>query len=90
MTDDIALILAKLDELTGEVRALRERIDDAPQPAETDTYLTVAEAAVYCKVSPAALYRLKHLQCRRGRSVRFKRSDLDRHLRPRRWQRKSS
>lgn len=78
-----------LADVLNEVRALAARIDQMQTPTVHE-YMTVAEAARHFNISPAALYRLKHLHCRRGRSIRFKRQALENHLRPRPYARQAS
>jgi hypothetical protein len=91
MTNDLGkTILSKLDGMAVELVAIRERLDTlaalpVPGTAETpqpDAYLTVAEASAEFKLSTDYLYRLKHLQHRHGRAIRFRRSELQRNFRP--------
>lgn len=63
----------------GRIRRLIE--SKVPKQPGSD-YMTVREAADFFKLSPATLYQLKHLQVRRGRSVRFRRSILEQHFQP--------
>jgi hypothetical protein len=76
-------ILEKLAELTGEVSSLRDEIQSLKAtPNKTlSEYLTVQEAAAEFKVCPRTLYKLKPLHTRFGRLIRFRRVDLERHLR---------
>lgn len=56
-------------------------VQEAAQKTEGD-YLTVREAAAEFKLSTTVLYRMTTLHHRRGRSIRFRRSQLARHLSP--------
>lgn len=70
MAETLARIEAKLDAL-------------AKPAAEPGEFMTVREAAEYVKLSRATLYKMKHLQVKRGGVVRFRRSVLDSYFRPR-------
>jgi excisionase family DNA binding protein len=75
-------------DVMAELRTINAKLDAlaAAKPAVSITvqereYLTVKQAAELFNISERSLYDLKLLQVRRGRSVRFRRSDLERHLR---------
>lgn len=77
---EIMLCLHSLDQ---KVEALYTHliVQEAAQKTEGD-YLTVREAAAEFKLSTTVLYRMTTLHHRRGRSIRFRRSQLARHLSP--------
>lgn len=70
-------------DILSTLQRIEAKLDRINTPAidSGKEYLTVAEAADIFNLSKASLYRLKQLHCRRGRSVRFRRSDLALHLR---------
>jgi hypothetical protein len=79
VTDEIGrMIIARLDEVIAELKALRERT--AMTSAKPPEFMTVKEAAEYFRISERALYRLSHLKIRGGGPVRFRRSKLERHF----------
>jgi hypothetical protein len=73
--EQAAAILARLEAIDTKLDRLAES-----KPVSLGEYLTVAEAAEYFNVSTSSLYPLKPLQHRRGASIRFRRSELERHF----------
>jgi excisionase family DNA binding protein len=72
--------------MLATLRRLESKLDTllSATLAPTDSigeFLTVAEAAAYVRLSRSTLYKMKHLHVRRGRALRFRRSDLDRYFR---------
>lgn len=69
-------------ELRNEFRELSRRLENVEQQlaAKTGTYMTLAQAAEYAGVSLSTIKRRKNLHRKIGRSVRIKRSDLEREL----------
>lgn len=82
-SEESQLILNRLDELSAKMDALGERLAsrDAQPVAEPQEFLTVRQAAAYLNVSESVVRRMKHLHVRRGRSIRLRRSSLDRTFR---------
>jgi hypothetical protein len=75
-------VLDKLNELTSEVRSLREQLEKINAPAPQSEYLSIAEAAEFTKLSPQTLYRRKSLHRHFGpRNIRILKSDLENLLR---------
>lgn len=86
IADRLADLVHYADKINDKLGVICEHLaakSAAAEKSASDDYLTVKEAAAFLKLSTASLYKLKHLQCRRGKSIRFKRSALENHIRPR-------
>ena len=73
--------LATLDEQRSEILAEIGRLAALGGMPEPQEFLTVKQAAAYLNVSKQTIYRMKHLHVKRGRSIRLRRSTLDRGFR---------
>jgi hypothetical protein len=79
---DTTQLDARLSGLDKALVALNAKIDRLLLNEPVADYLTVKQAAKHFQISASVLYReMKHLQIRRGRSVRFRRRDLELALR---------
>lgn len=69
-------------EIMEAIQAINRRLDAMEKGPQVREYLTVKEAAAEFKLSVASLYRMTHLHHRRGKTVRIRRADLVREMRP--------
>lgn len=73
-------------DIMAALRRIEDKLDKlAPAAGKPDEFMTLREAAAYLSLSTSTLYRAKRLQIRKGRAIRFRRSELDRVFRSERF-----